>query len=131
MLLRVVAESPEKFKGWLDNERKPAVNDASVRTDKYDVFLKQSCVSCHPVRGTENETPARKRGYAPDLTHLMRRNTLATLAADMAGESLDPTDSDRNNLRRWVRDPQKIKPGCLMPGFGQLSAKELESVVNY
>src|SRR5205085_10980398 len=77
MLLRVVAESPEKFKAWLDNERKPALDDASVREDKY-VFLKQSCVSCHPVRGTENETTARKRGYAPDLTHLMRRKKLAS-----------------------------------------------------
>ena len=49
------------FDDWLENEQKPAVNDAGVRNDKY-VFLKQSCVNCHPVRGTENETPARKRG---------------------------------------------------------------------
>ena len=35
-------------------------------------FLAQSCVNCHRVRGT----PARGT-YAPDLTHLMSRQTLA------------------------------------------------------
>jgi len=121
MLLRVVAESPEKFKAWLDNERKPAVDDASVREDKY-VFLKQSCVSCHPVRGTEIETTARKRGYAPDLTHLLRRKTLASGAIE--------NDLEGKKLREWVRDPQKMKLGCLMPSFG-LNDKELDSVVRY
>jgi hypothetical protein len=23
-----------------------------------------------------------------------------------------------DDLRRWVDDPQKVKPGCLMPAFG-------------
>src|SRR5262249_32466866 len=111
----------EKFKDWLDQERKPAVDDDSVRSDKY-VFLRQSCVNCHPVRGTENETSARKRGYAPDLTHLMNRKTLAS--------GIIENDPGGKKLRDWVRDPQKMKLGCLMPAFG-LNEKELDSVVNY
>ncbi len=60
--------------------------------------------------------------YGPDLTHLMRRATLAAgvLANDRAGR----------NLRQWIADPQKIKPGCLMPAFG-LSQRDLDWVVRY
>ena len=38
--------------------------------------------------------------------------------------------NNRADLRRWVADPQEIKPGCLMPAFG-LSDRELDLVVDY
>jgi cytochrome c oxidase subunit 2 len=114
MLLRVVVESPGDFDRWLDNERKPAVEDAAVRTGR-STFVGQSCVNCHRVRGT-----SAMGGYAPDLTHLMARETLA------AGMIKNTPE----NLRLWVVDPQKIKPGCLMPAFG-LSDREWDDIVRY
>jgi cytochrome c oxidase subunit II len=114
MLLRVVADSPDEFEHWLANEAKPAVEDSTGQEGKA-VFLSQSCVNCHRVRGT-----AAQGGYAPDLTHLMRRETLA---AGMVSNTI-------NNLRRWVDDPGSLKPGCLMPAFG-LSGRERELVSDY
>jgi cytochrome c oxidase subunit II len=38
--------------------------------------------------------------------------------------------NDPENLRRWVDDPQKIKPGCLMPSFG-LSEQDRAGIVEY
>jgi cytochrome c oxidase subunit 2 len=114
MLLRVVVESPAEFGRWLDNEKKPAVEDAAVRDDKA-AFLAQSCINCHRVRGT----PARGT-YAPDLTHLMARQTLAA--------GILP--NNEQNLRNWVDDPQKIKLGCLMPAFG-LSDRDRDRIVRY
>lgn len=114
MLIRVVVDPPEVFQDWLENEAKPAAGDATVREGEA-LFLKQSCVNCHAVRGT----PA-KGGYAPDLTHLMSRQTLAS--------GMGPNSPEE--LRRWVDDPQKVKPGCLMPAFG-LNDRERELVVNY
>src|SRR5262249_56896400 len=123
MLLRVVAEKQEEFESWLKNERKQAVDDDRVRTGK-DVFLRsQSCASCHPVRGTEQESPAQKRGYAPDLTHLMSRKTLAS--------GILENDREGKNLRDWVKDPQTFKPGCLMAPFKQLPESELNSLMRY
>ena len=46
-----------------------------------------------------------------------------TLAAGMVPNT-------RENLRQWVADPQKLKPGCLMPAFG-LSPSDLDRVVDY
>ena len=114
MLLRVNVDSPVAFQNWLDNQKKPAMNDPSARAGR-DVFLSQSCVNCHRVRGT-----IARGTYAPDLTHLMSRQTLA------AGV----VPNTRDQLRRWVTDPQQTKSGCLMPAFG-LSGQQVDLLVSY
>jgi cytochrome c oxidase subunit 2 len=114
MLIRVVVDSPGEFERWLVSEQKPAANDPEGSAGR-TTFLAQSCVNCHRVRGT----PAQGR-YAPDLTHLMGRRTLASGMVENTPE----------NLRRWVADPQPIKPGCLMPAFG-LGDRERDDIVRY
>src|SRR5262249_23964773 len=51
MLLRVYVDTPEEFDRWLENQKKPAVDDATASEGK-KAFLSQSCVNCHRVRGT-------------------------------------------------------------------------------
>jgi cytochrome c oxidase subunit 2 len=114
MLLRVVVDEPEKFEKWLADQEQKAVEDPAV-SDGKSVFLSQSCVTCHRVYGT-----AAKGTYAPDLTHLMSRDTIA------AGMK----ENTEENLRKWVADPQQIKPGCLMPAFG-LSKSDRDALVRY
>jgi cytochrome c oxidase subunit 2 len=114
MLLRVVVDSPSDFETWLEHERQPAVADPGASAGR-SAFLAQSCINCHRVRGT-----AAQGSYAPDLTHLMSRKTLAS------GMVLNTPEI----LRRWVADPQPIKPGCLMPAFG-LSDRECNDIVSY
>ncbi len=115
MLLRVYVDPPEEFAHWLGNQKRNAreSNDAEVQKGK-EAFFGQSCITCHRVRGT-----AANGTVGPDLTHLMSRDTLAAgvIANDRGGA----------NLRKWIADPQKIKPGCLMNPFG-LSESDLERV---
>jgi len=119
MLLRVYADTTEEFARWLENEGKDApgrLEDAPEEVKKgQEVFLSQSCVNCHRVRGT----PA-KGTYAPDLTHLMSRQTLAS--------GMVPNTA--KDLRKWLDDPQKVKPGCLMPAFA-LSGDDRELLGRY
>lgn len=114
MLIRVVAESPADFDKWVKNEQKPAVEDAAVSKGK-QAFLAQTCINCHRIHGT-----AAQGTYAPDLTHLMSRQTLAS--------GMVPNTAE--NLRRWIADPQKIKEGSLMPAFG-LSVSDQDAIVRY
>jgi cytochrome c oxidase subunit 2 len=114
MLIRVVVEPPADFETWLENERRPAADDPAAAAGR-SAFLAQSCVNCHRVRGTSAQG-----SYAPDLTHLMSRRTLAS--------GMVPNTPE--NLRRWVADPQAVKPGCLMPAFG-LSESERDRIVSY
>jgi cytochrome c oxidase subunit 2 len=123
MLIRVIAQPEEQYQAWLSNQKQPANGELSekARAGKA-VFLAQSCVNCHTIRGTS------ARGtFGPDLTHLKSRETLASgLVAN-----------NRENLTDWVRDPQQgvdgkpgIKSGCLMPNM-QLSEIQVERIVDY
>jgi cytochrome c oxidase subunit 2 len=78
-------------------------------------FLSISCVNCHTVSGT-----AAKGTFGPDLSHMMSRATL--------GSGVVPNTVE--NLRAWVKDPQVIKPGNLMPNM-QLNSRELDEVAAY
>jgi cytochrome c oxidase subunit 2 len=132
MLLRVYVDPPDEFKSWLDRQQQerwpikddPRLNDPRVRAGE-KAFLGQSCVNCHRVRGT----PATGT-YGPDLTHLMSRRTLASgmIANDPEDHSLD--NLKESKLLAWVADPQKIKPGCLMPAFG-LTDRDRNDIVRY
>ncbi len=121
MLLNVYVDSPDDFEAWLANQRKTAVEDAKVAKGRA-VFMKNSCVNCHTIRGTRA-----KGTFAPDLTHLASRQTIAS---GMVQTPSDDPALARENLLRWITDPQQVKPGCLMPAFG-LSQREFESIVDY
>jgi cytochrome c oxidase subunit II len=114
MLLKVVVQPVEEFNAWVAQQKQGAATDASAAEGRA-TFESLSCVNCHTVRGT-----AAKGRFGPDLTHLMSRFTLAS-----------GTLSNRpEELRRWIRDPQEVKPGSLMPAM-QLSDDELNGVVAY
>lgn len=114
MLLRVVVQSPEDFRGWVREQRREAVSAASAAQGR-ELFLRTACVSCHTVRGT----PAAGR-FGPDLTHLMSRTTLG------AGALLNTA----TNLRTWIRSPEHFKPGVRMPEMG-LPQAEINLVASY
>jgi cytochrome c oxidase subunit 2 len=114
MLLRVIVESRENFDKWLANEKHPATESESVAQGRH-VFESTACVNCHTVAGTN----ARGK-FGPDLTHLMTRATIASGAATNTQE----------NLRLWIKEPDAIKPGCLMPAM-QLSEPEIDAVTAY
>ncbi|HET6977346.1 MAG TPA: cytochrome c oxidase subunit II [Pyrinomonadaceae bacterium] len=114
MLIRVVVDQPDEFERWVRQQQQPAAAATNV-TENGHVFFANSCVNCHTIKGTSAQGK-----FGPDLTHLMSRETLA------AGAATNTT----NNLRLWVRDPQKIKVGCLMPNM-QLTDAEVDQVVAY
>ena len=114
MLLRVIAHTPDDFQKWVAAQKQPPVDNPQLRAGR-DAFFSTSCVNCHAIKGTKA-----KGQFGPDLTHLMSRETLgAGVIANTA-----------ENLRAWVRDPQHIKPGALMPNM-QLTDGELNQMVAY
>ena len=114
MLIRVIVHSPEDFERWAREQQQ----SASVTTNAAEgqkAFFANSCVNCHTIRGTSAQGK-----FGPDLTHLMSRETLGAGAVS----------NTPNNLRLWVRDPQKFKVGCLMPNM-QLTDQEVDQIAAY
>jgi cytochrome c oxidase subunit 2 len=114
MLLRVNVDAPEDFARWVAEQRRPAVQDPAVARGR-EVFERTACMSCHAVAGT-----AATGRFGPDLTHLASRATL--------GAGIVP--NTRANLRAWIKDPEAMKPGVLMPPMG-LDDAELDAVTDY
>jgi cytochrome c oxidase subunit II len=114
MLLRVYVDTPDQFAAWVKDQQQQGAEDQSVAQGRH-VFEQQACMNCHTVAGT-----TAKGTFGPDLTHLMSR---ATIAAGAAANTPD-------NLRAWIRDPNTLKPGALMPAM-QLSDQETDEVVAY
>ena len=86
MLLRVYVDSPEQFNEWVQEQKKPAVNNDTVAEGRR-IFETTACVNCHAVTGTIADGH-----FGPDLTHLMSRDTIASGAAPNTLE----------NLRAWI-----------------------------
>lgn len=114
MLLRVIAESEDDFKKWTQEQQKTAADDPQLSGARA-VFGSLACVNCHTIRGT-----AAAGEFGPDLTHLISRQTIAAGVLTNTAE----------DLRSWVNDPQKAKPGCFMPSMN-LTDRELDQVVSY
>jgi cytochrome c oxidase subunit II len=114
MLLRVYVDSPEQFKQWVEEQRRPAVGNDAVAEGRR-IFETTACVNCHAVAGT-----VANGRFGPDLTHLMSRDTIASGAAS----------NNRENLRAWIQSPDSIKPGSLMPAM-QLTDHDLDALTAY
>jgi cytochrome c oxidase subunit II len=114
MLQRVLVDTPEEFDTWIHAQRQPAAQDDEALAGRR-VFETTACINCHAVRGT-----VANGRFGPDLTHLMSRATLASGAAE----------NTPANLRRWLKDPDAIKPGSLMPAMKMTDA-ELDALVQY
>lgn len=115
MAFFVTADPPGQFQAWLAKQLEAAAAPNSAETRKGETLFVAHCGLCHTVRGT------RAAGtVAPDLTHLMSRETLA------AG-TLTNTPG---NLAGWVANPQSIKPGNNMPDL-YLSGPQLTDITSY
>src|SRR6202051_2992558 len=112
--LRVYVQSRDDFDRWIQQQRQPAFvkEDAS---QGQRVFETTACINCHTVSGT-----VANGRFGPDLTHLMSRDTIAAGVAPNTPE----------NLRQWIRDPNTIKPGSLMPAM-ELDGQELDALTAY
>jgi cytochrome c oxidase subunit 2 len=116
MAFSVIAETSDDFERWLMAQRQPAPPPASPEQQRgLEVLQSGTCAMCHTVRGT-----IAGGRTAPDLTHVATRSTLA------AGT----LPNVRDNLARWIADPQHVKPGSRMPSTG-ISPEDLQALLAY
>lgn len=114
MLLRIYVDTPEQFAAWVAAEKQPGQASDAVAAGRH-IFESTACINCHAVAGTIADGR-----FGPDLTHLMSR---ATIAAGAAANTHD-------NLKLWIRNPDAIKPGSLMPAMN-LNDHDLELLTAY
>jgi cytochrome c oxidase subunit II len=116
MAIYVHAYPAGLFGRWLTaHEQAPTEPSSELAAQGALSFQRESCAGCHTVRGTQAEGT---RG--PDLTDLATRRTLGAGALENTPQ----------NLERWIVDPQRYKPGALMPAV-PISSDERTKIVAY
>ena len=124
MAHRIVAQKPEDFQAWVTHMQtlaaKPPAQAAApaqgAQAEGEKLFTAKGCIACHSLVAVN----APKGMVGPNLANVGARTYIA------AG-TLKNTDE---NLARWIRDPQGIKKGVLMPNLGVTEA-EAQALVAY
>jgi cytochrome c oxidase subunit 2 len=140
MRMEAVALSKEDFAKWVASQQKAYTSpaDGTLAKEGETVFLNQ-CVRCHQVNGLKKAdgTPALAApdenvysGAAPNLSHLMSRNTFAGAMFDLLRKNCrsdvwDATSEEfgakylagvsesclnQTDLRAWLRNAPEMKP---------------------
>lgn len=111
MRLRVFVDEPAAFEAWVAAQGPVSQPDSAG----FQTFLVSGCAACHAIDGT----PVQGK-VAPNLTHVGTRTALAG--------GMIPNTSDA--LAGWLRDPDSIKPGALMPDLN-LSEASISTLVAF
>jgi cytochrome c oxidase subunit 2 len=140
MRMEVIAMTPEDFEVWKLNQIKPyeAPAEGTLAAKGEQTYIAQ-CARCHQVNGLEDAdgAPIISRpdlavysGAAPNLTHLMSRNTFAGAALNLLNdecyadvwyapsdevgqkylEGVTPECLNSVDLRAWLRNAPAVKP---------------------
>ncbi|HEY6459675.1 MAG TPA: cytochrome c oxidase subunit II [Polyangiaceae bacterium] len=112
----VVAQPPAEFAAWEAHMRE-AAPEATTDLAAYgeQELRTKTCINCHAVAGLRDPS-----GTAPDLTHFASRTTIG------AGV----LRNDPENVARWLRNPQDVKPGSHMPDLN-LTDDEVTGLTAY
>jgi len=116
MAFVVNVESYADFIKWWDQGLQPARPPANPLAQAGSNYVAQrECSMCHNIAGTSASATV-----GPDLTHFASRRTIAAGTLPMS----------EGNLRRWIADPQAVKPGTQMPKM-PMKPSDVDAVVAY
>jgi cytochrome c oxidase subunit II len=116
MAFYVVAQPRQTFNAWFAaaSQSHQTPTDSTLLSGER-VFLSSGCAVCHTISGTQAFATV-----GPNLSHFGSRSTIA------AGT----LPNTKENLARWIFNPQLIKPGVIMPQV-PLQPAQLTAVVAY
>ncbi|HEY0735398.1 MAG TPA: cytochrome c oxidase subunit II [Herpetosiphonaceae bacterium] len=98
----------------------PQAQPTSLEAQGYQLFQQKGCVGCHAITGY----PGAVSRVGPDLTHVGSRQHI------VAGW----LENTPENMRRWLRDPNEVKPDNVMGTaikLGTLRDEEIEALTAY
>ncbi|MBU6423349.1 MAG: cytochrome c oxidase subunit II [Chloroflexi bacterium] len=119
MLINVVAHPKDQYAAWVASAVKSANEAAAAGGPQVaagrQLFLSLPCAGCHTIAGTSAQGKV-----GPELTHIASLDSIVGI--------LKPVNAQ--NLHTWIKDPQKVKPGTIMPTLG-LDDATIDKIVTY
>jgi len=113
MAFSVIVMEPANYVAW---RRAQAAGNATRGSEGERLFAFHGCAGCHGIRGM---TQAASLG--PDLTFFGQRQMVG------AGTLANTVE----NVTRFIRNPDVVKPGAKMPAFDMLPESEINAIADY
>lgn len=116
MYFNVKVVSQSEFDQWVDGMKKGPEAPATASAQEGQELFKQNCMSCHAV-GKEGGP------VAPNLTDFADRKMIA-----------GTLDHNKENLIKWITNPDAVKPGANMPARGMnknLTDEQIQKIADY
>lgn len=121
MDFKVKAMSRDKFDSWvtaMQDVKEPQKASTAAASQGQEIFNK-SCIGCHAVTPA-NKMPDTAR-IAPNLSNFGDRSRVAGIL-----------EHNKENVKKWIEDPETYKPGNLMTGkYGNLSDEQIDALADY
>ncbi|ASS68520.1 cytochrome c oxidase subunit II [Paenibacillus sp. D51F] len=120
MDFKVKSVSNDSFDRWVAGMKEPGQLPADAAIS--DVFQKQ-CLTCHAVgdKGLQ---------LYPNLTNIGDRETIGGILVNTDDPKYKNEGSTYDNLKRWISDPQAVKPGNSMPKV-DLTKEQIDGIAKY
>lgn len=127
MAFGVVAQTEQEFIAWRQARSRDAPAAGQLEDTArsgLDSFLALECHACHRIGGAipgsgAGDPDTGVRG--PDLTHVAARATIGARTLPYS----------RDNVARWIRDHQRLKPGNRMKDFSHVPDDTVEAIADY
>lgn len=113
MAFSVIVMEPADYLAW---RRAQVAGNGTRGSEGERLFAFHGCAGCHGIRGM---TQAASLG--PDLTFFGQRQTVG------AGTLANTVE----NVTRFIRNPDAVKPGAKMPAFDMLPDTDIAAIADY
>lgn len=110
----ITAVPVAEFSNWMRQQQAPAAEPTNDQQRAGQQAFPR-CAACHTLRGTQAQGK-----LGPDLTHFGSHQSIAANTLQNTPE----------NLARWLRNPQEVKPGNKMPNLN-LDPATVDQLVAY
>jgi cytochrome c oxidase subunit 2 len=122
MKFTVVAHTPQDFERWVQGQEAPASapDPGGPAAEGARVFAER-CTGCHTIDGLQGPDgqPIVGSNGAPSLTHFMSRECFRGCTMPIT----------RENLERWLRNPQAVEAGSWMILDPPLTEQQIDDLV--
>jgi cytochrome c oxidase subunit II len=118
MRARVRALPAGEYQAWLAAQQEVAAEpeEGSLAAEGLLLFQERGCTQCHTAMPWNEVADGAFTG--PNLTHFMDRGVIAGAYKEYS----------RENVKAWLANPPKEKPGSFMPNL-QLSEQEIDALI--
>ncbi|MCF6136970.1 cytochrome c oxidase subunit II [Pseudalkalibacillus berkeleyi] len=112
MYFKVKVLEKDDFNAWVKSMKETKYDDAPSQVAQGQKIFESNCLQCHAVGDKGGNV-------GPSLTGFSDNEKVAGIL-----------EHNKDNIKKWINDPQDVKPGNNMPDF-DFNEKQLDALADY